>query len=407
MSSIYIKDGIYWYQRYVYNSKSGKMDGRVYHSMKTSDYNEAKLRQVIQDKKYNEIEESERLFPVRPLSICIDEYLNIKKKDISKQKRSINTYRADKITLTQFKNYITDNHGDIDIKKISKAHIIDFRNYRESLSSVKSKSTISLNLRVTRAFFSHCLDKEYIEVHPFQNIRIPKSEKRDQYPKKNEFEKLSKLFEVEAMRRRRKNTKSYGKHRKKEKLQWFQDNSWFSSLIWIVLNTGMRVGEVTILKWKQGKDDIGSGHSYSYSYLSDDFETITIHFKRSRREIQVTPQLKPLFKNISKTYTTVKNSKKHTKRKIYVFENEITGDVHHTTTAAKLWRKFTREMKLNENWTIHSLRHGFASYLLNQGASMFVVSELLGHSNIEMLDIYGHSTAKDMFDTLSLLPWKE
>ena len=403
MSSIFEKNGVFWYQRYVYNTETGKRNKRVYHSMRTKNRDEAEVRQEIKDKFYEELEASEALFPTRPLSQCITEYLAVKKSEIALQKRSLNTYRSDDITLTQFKNYILDNHGDIDIRKILKAHILDFRVYRESLKKVKSKSTIALNLRVTRAFFSYCIEKEYIENHPFQNIKIPKSERRDQYPKKQELEKLRQLFELEVSSKKySKKKESYGKHRKQEKFQWFHDNDWFSSYIWIILNTGMRVGEVSILKWKQGKEDVGQGHSYSYAYLSDDFETITIHFKRRKRELPV-KNLKAFFKKIPKSYRIKKNDKVTTRKSTYVFESESTGQSHHTTTCANLWKKFLKDSKLNMNWTIHSLRHSVASYMLNNGQSLFHVSKILGHSTLEMLDIYGHSTTQDMEDALSSL----
>ncbi len=403
MSSIYPKDGIYWYQKYVFNPISQKKDKRIFRSLKTKNLEKAKSRQTKLDIQYDKQYEKELLYPIRLLSVCLSQYLEDKKLELLQNKRSASTYRSDEITLGQFSQYIYENHGDLDIRKINKGHILDFRVYREAQKKVTSVSTIALNLRVTRSFFSYCIEKEYIESHPFSNIKIPKAKKRDQYPKKNEFENLLKIFNAEVTRpKTTKKQKPSGDNDKKTDLQWFRDNDWFSSLIWIVLNTGMRVGEVTILKWKQDKDDVNSGHSYSYAYLSDDFERITIHFKRRTREIPVKP-LKSLFQNIPKSYLIKKRGKSISRKKIYVFENERKSEPHLTTTAANLWKKFVVDSKLNNNWTIHSLRHGFASYLLNRGESLFVVSQILGHSTLEMLDIYGHSTSSDMEKAMSML----
>ena len=403
MSSIYLKDNIYWYQKYVFNPISQKKDKRVFRSLKTKSLEKAKSRQTKLDIQYDKQYEKELLFPNRPLSLCLSQYLEDKKLELSQNKRSASTYRSDEITLGQFSEYIYEHHGDLDIRKINKAHILDFRVYRESQKKVKSVSTIALNLRVTRSFFSYCIEKEYIEEHPFKNVKIPKTKRREHYPKKKEFENLLKLFrtEVEKDPVIDKNITSEN-HKKKEKVQWFQINNWFSFLIWIILNTGMRVGEVSILKWKQDRDDVNSGHSHSYAYLSDDLERITIHFKRRTREIPVN-FLKPILQKIPKTYIIKKNGKPVTRKKIYVFENERTGKPHQTTTSSHLWKKFVSDSKLNENWTIHSLRHGVASYLLNSGKDLFHVSRILGHSTLEMLDIYGHSTAQDLEDTLSIL----
>ena len=56
MSSIYKKgrDGYYYYQAYLYNSKTGKKDKKIFHALKTKDYDKAKSLQIKYDKKYLE-----------------------------------------------------------------------------------------------------------------------------------------------------------------------------------------------------------------------------------------------------------------------------------------------------------------------------------------------------------------
>ena len=55
MSSIYRKgrDGYFYYQTYLYNSKTGKKDKKIFHSLSTKNEQEAKKRQIELDRKYN------------------------------------------------------------------------------------------------------------------------------------------------------------------------------------------------------------------------------------------------------------------------------------------------------------------------------------------------------------------
>jgi len=406
MSSIFPKDGVFWYQRYVYNPRTGKRDKRVYKSLKTKDRKIGESLQINEDKKWEEIEQKQKINPPRPLEEIKDHYLVIRKEQVSQKRRSELTYRSDEISLKQFVEFITENYGDVDIRDITKTHILEFKDYRESLENVKSPSTISLNLRVIRSFFSFCLERDWIESNPFTKVKIPKSIKREDYPQKNDFQKITSYISKELDRPKLPKEPvvvTDGKFKKKEKLEWFHDNDWFPRLIWLILNTGMRVGETTILKWKPEKDDVGKGHSYSYSFLSDDMKTLTIHFKRGYRIIPV-EHLESFFKSIPKTYTKVVNGKEVTVKKKYVFENELTGEPHHTSTVSKLWKKLCVDKKWDTRWTVHSLRHGFSTYLLNSGENLFQVGRYLGHTTKEMIDRYGHTTRDDLVGLVKSLP---
>ena len=132
-------------------------------------------------------------------------------------------------------------------------------------------------------------------------------------------------------------------------------------------------------------------------------KSIHVHFKRRSRVIPI-EHLQGMFKKIPRTYTRKVDGETVRFKKKYVFENELTGKPHQTGTVSNLWRKLSEDLNWDNRWTIHSLRHGFTSYLLNHGQNLFTVSQVLGHSTLEMMDIYGHTTRDDMVDSFKSLP---
>ena len=75
------------------------------------------------------------------------------------------------------------------------------------------------------------------------------------------------------------------------------------------------------------------------------------------------------------------------------------GDPDHRLTprsVERIVRKFTAAAGLPVDATPHTLRHSFATDLLNEGADMRLVQEMLGHKNIVTTQIYTHVTNRKL-----------
>lgn len=70
---------------------------------------------------------------------------------------------------------------------------------------------------------------------------------------------------------------------------------------------------------------------------------------------------------------------------------------------SKQFKKAIRAAKLNDKIHFHSLRHSFASALVQRGISLYVVKELLGHGNIKTTQIYSHLQKDNLMDAVNLL----
>ena len=75
----------------------------------------------------------------------------------------------------------------------------------------------------------------------------------------------------------------------------------------------------------------------------------------------------------------------------YLFESERVGKLT-TRTAGKIFRNAKNKAGITKDATFHSLRHSFATHLLENGTDIRYVQSLLGHNNIRTTQLYTQVT---------------
>ena len=90
------------------------------------------------------------------------------------------------------------------------------------------------------------------------------------------------------------------------------------------------------------------------------------------------------------------------KPKEYLFEGE-TGGQYSVTTIQKVFNKALKASGIRKEATVHSLRHSFATHLLERGTDLRYIQELLGHESSKTTERYTHITKKGMDNIVSPL----
>ncbi len=81
--------------------------------------------------------------------------------------------------------------------------------------------------------------------------------------------------------------------------------------------------------------------------------------------------------------------------KTYLFEGQTAGTVYSHGSAQSVLKKALRECGIKKQASFHTLRHSFATHLLEQGTNIRVIQELLGHRSLRTTSVYLHVSNLD------------
>ena len=273
------------------------------------------------------------------------------------RKLSENTYESYRYNLIKIANYFKDKN----ISLLTEDNIRYFLYNSNEVSKTKAHY-----LTVLKAFYNYLLDNNLIKTNPAANIKMPKIEKK--LPKFLTEEEVDKLLDIRL-------TKPID-YRNKAMLE-------------LLYATGMRISELLNL---------------TLSNYNEEDASVKVMGKGSKERIipigDITIKYLNLYINEYRNFIL--------KDKIsdYLFIN-YNGSKMSRQGFFKILKNLCDECGIQKEISPHVLRHSFATHLLNNGADLRIIQELLGHENISTTEIYSHLSKEKLIDDYQKHPHYE
>lgn len=122
-----------------------------------------------------------------------------------------------------------------------------------------------------------------------------------------------------------------------------------------------------------------------------DFSRMEIKVTGKRNKQRIIPVSSRLLKNV-KEYTELRNSSFTTLNNHGVLIVSNNGNAAYPKLIYRIVHKYLSEVTTMEQRSPHKLRHTFATHMLNAGADLNTIKELLGHASLDATQIYTHNS---------------
>lgn len=334
---------IFKHRDYYYLSYSDQNNQRKRISTKTKNYAEAKIfLKEFKEGIYPKRKNKNRLQPI------IEQFLKY-----SQVNHAPNTFYTYTSVLKDFEKHF---RGYL-IQKISSREL---ENYVLDKTSRVSAYTGKKYYRHCSCFFEKAISWEYLNINPFKKFKAPRIP-----------EKMPAYFSVEEI---------------KKLLSVIKDGDLIKDIVLFALYTGMRQAEIYNLRWI----DIDFINRVVKIQNSE-------HFTTKNKRIRFIPMNEEVYKLLLN-----RQSNKILGNEIVFYSQELSyKSLRHYITHK--FKEYVRTANLNDALHFHSLRHTFASWLVQRDTNIFAVMKLLGHSTIATTMIYTHLSPETLHSEVNKL----
>lgn len=285
----------------------------------------------------------------------VNDFINYLAVERGLAQNTLESYGRD---LRQFQLFLQNSQLDF-LQNSNRDTILSYLNNLQIKG--RAVSTISRNLAAIKSFYQYLVRERHLEKDPAVNLESPKLEKK--------LPKILSITEVEELLKQPDTLQPTGLRDK--------------AMLELLYATGIRVSELINLNISDVNLDMGYIKCYGKGAKERIVPLGSIAAKCAQEYIN---------KGRSKLVRTYEESS--------LFVN------HHGNRLTrqgfwKIIKKYAFEANITKDITPHTLRHSFATHLLENGADLRSVQEMLGHADISTTQIYTHVTKnhlKEVYD---------
>lgn len=288
----------------------------------------------------------------------VDKFLRYLEVERNSSSHTIISYRTD---LEQFITFLATEY-DISLDQVDKNSItrLDIRMWLGELSEEgMARSTLARKVASIRSFFKYCFKRGHISKNPAHLLILPKQEKR--LPKTLNTIDIERMMELADG----------------ESPSEIQSRA----VLELLFGTGIRLSELTQL---------------NLADLNFSQRQIIVQGKGNKQRIVPlgTHALSSLKKHLDhRTVLYDKRTDKDARKSVFLAPG---GQRVYPRFVQRLVKSFIEKVSEISQKSPHVLRHSFATHLLNAGADIRVIKELLGHTNLSATQIYTHTSVEHL-----------
>ncbi len=277
----------------------------------------------------------------------LNEFLNYLQVDRGLARNTVESYFYD---LVQFAAYL--ERGSFTLKDASRSMVLDYLSFQREQG--RSARTLSRYLAAIRSFYHYLLQERYIDADPTENLESPKLEKR--LPRVLSIQEVDLLLSQPNV----------------QTVIGLRDRA----MLELLYATGMRVSELTGLNTEHLNLEMGFVRCLGKGFR-ERIIPIGMVAVRYTREYLLKSRARLRKNNWERGLFLNRHGKRLTRQGFW-----------------KILKGYALKAGIQREITPHILRHTFATHLLENGADLRVVQEMLGHADVTTTQIYTHLSQK-------------
>lgn len=276
------------------------------------------------------------------MNALLCDFVNYLEKDRKLSANTLSSYTRD---IRQYFDYVADN--SLDVVKVSKTQIITYMLYMQK--SGRAAASVSRSMASVRAFYNYLVSNNYVDTNPAYRLQAPKREK-----------KLPCILTTDEVESLLAQPDSLDKPTAKS----IRDKA----MLELIYATGIKVSELISLV----VDDVDTTLGYIKCIGNDTARIIPIgHVAVSALSAYLGDVRQSMANEGENALFVNCNGGRLTRQGFW-----------------KLIKDYAHRAGIEKDITPHTLRHSFAAHLIENGADLVSVQEMMGHKDISSTQVY-------------------